>query len=101
MQKYYRAIASIIEFNGETFKQPRSDAQFKGVQKMFAADEYYDENFETYCLAWEVAMNPALFEALEEADGAGLSPDDLDRIAKNAGLSHTKKSRSRQRSAKS
>ena len=91
----YMALASIIEINGKARTMPNSIAKFRLAKQLVgwigpAADDWRDEAVALFVAAHNFAMFPDRYEAIADAEAAGLSPDDIKNIAKMAGLERPK-----------
>lgn len=99
LDAYYKAMCSIRTWsvNGieKMYDEPNNDMQFEAA---FAS--LGEESLNAFTFAWQMSLYPEAVKAMREGLDAGESPEALDRIAKNAGMQHSKKSRSRSSSAK-
>lgn len=85
---YYKAIAGIRTWCGEPVEEPMTSLQFDKAFDKFGQDEFLVD----YINTWQLALYPELAQALKEAGMMGLGPDDVGRIAENAGKQTAKKS---------
>jgi hypothetical protein len=93
----YLALSSVVEIDGDEVAQPNSRAKFEMIKRRIGyvgpdEEDWYDEIVSLFVVAFEYAMYPDRFEAMAEAEAAGLSPDDVRRIASMAGLERPKAS---------
>lgn len=92
----YKALLAIIEVNGEKITTDRmTDTKLRLLRDRVAFvgpddEDVFDEALGAYVMAYEMAMYPQQITAISEAQGLGLSADDIARIAKNAGLERPK-----------
>ena len=99
LDAYYKAVASIRSWTTDGveqgFMEPSTDLQFE-----FAFNRLGDDELNRFTIAWQISLYPDAMQAMKEAIDAGESPDALDRIGKQAGMQHAKKSPSRTSSGK-
>lgn len=93
--RQYKALAAIIEIGGQKMAMPNTDAKFRVLRDRIGFvgpddDDVFDEPVNTFTYAYELAMYPDQMSAIAEAQGVGLSPDDVKRIARNAGVERPK-----------
>jgi hypothetical protein len=92
----YKAMMSIIELDGKSYTTERmTDTKYRLLRDRVGFvgpedDDVFDEAINMFVTAYEFAMYPEQIKAISEAQGIGLSSDDIKRIAKNTGLERPK-----------
>jgi hypothetical protein len=92
----YKAMMSIVELDGKPFTTDRmTDTKYRVLRDRVGFvgpddEDVFDEAINMFVTAYEFAMYPEQIKAISEAQGIGLSSDDIKRIAKNTGLERPK-----------
>ncbi|MDB5095357.1 MAG: hypothetical protein JWO85_3458, partial [Candidatus Eremiobacteraeota bacterium] len=92
----YKALLAITELDGKSVTTTMmTDTKLRVLRDRVGFvgptdDDVYDEAVNMYVTAYEMAMYPEQIKAISEAQGIGLSSDDIKRISKNTGLERPK-----------
>jgi len=99
LDAYYKAVASIRTWTCDNveqeFMEPSTELQFE-----FAFNRLGDDALNQFTISWQMSLYPEAMKAMKDAIDAGESPEALARISQQAGVQHSKKSRSRSSSDK-
>jgi hypothetical protein len=112
-----QAGLAVRSINGEDVFEITTEDQFEALQARFGNEYTFNENFDNFAIAfnqemekglgvgcidsnfmhyvnaWQTALHPDTIEAMRIARETGANPETVERVARNAGKSHAKKSR--------
>lgn len=92
----YKALLSVVEIDGKDVVTTRmTDTKLRILRDRIGfvgpdEDDTFDDPINMFVTAYELAMYPEQIKAINEAQGIGLSSEDIARIAKNTGLERPK-----------
>lgn len=97
LELQYKALMSIRTWCGEPVNEPMTINQMDAAEQRFESDI----NLNSYIMTWQYCLFPEYAKAMEEAGMMKLLPEDVRRIAENAGKETAKKSQRHGSSRKS